>query len=94
MPNNNQSEEVERIVEEFIRDFTEPHPEGRTMYGRHTQPTERLIEVYRQTLTTHGASEYARGRSEALKQILCRHDIDGDVCDCCRTNYERIDDLI
>lgn len=64
MPNNNQSEEVERIVGEFIRDFTEPHPEGRTMYGRHTQPTERLIEVYRQALTTHGDSEYARGKRE------------------------------
>ena len=35
-----------------------------------------------------------RVRREDMKQILCREDIDGDVCDCCRANYDRIDDLI
>ena len=32
-------------------------------------------------------------RNECAKQILCQQDIDGDVCDCCRANYARVDDV-
>ncbi len=42
---------VEEQVQQFINDFTEPHEHGRTMYARHLQPTERMINEYRKALT-------------------------------------------
>ena len=58
--NNNQSEEVERIVEEFKR---LPEPDIFTAYAPH-------IDWLRNILTTHGASEYARGKSEERERII------------------------
>ncbi len=53
-------------------------------------------EVTTLLTTAYEAGEregYAKAMGEARKQIICQHDIDGDVCDCCRANYDRIDDL-
>lgn len=87
MTNNNQSEEVENIV-------VNVQQHSLRMKSKFLEEKNWVEYIIRTTITEIGASEYARGKREALKQILCRHDIDGDVCDCCRTNHERIDDLI
>ena len=51
---------------------------------------EHILPLFQEALTQNTE----RVRREDMKQILCREDIDGDVCDCCRANYDRIDDLI
>ncbi len=64
MPNNNQSEEVERIVGELRRNGCSQIPS--VIWDDENERDFEIYEWLRQVLTTHGASEYARGKSEAL----------------------------
>ncbi len=76
-PNNNQSEEVERIVEEFqSKGGCFAVPTYDTKSGVKLRPNlEEPANVWlRTTLTTHGASEYARGKSEGQKYNVKEYD--------------------
>jgi len=74
MPNNNQSEEVDLvggIAEKMM------FLKSRELDEKHYPFTKKLTDdeytnfrdTIRQTLTTHGASEYARGKSEERERI-------------------------
>ena len=56
MTNNNQSEEVERIVDKVLSDIV--------AYALGTTNWEANLDPIRESITTHGASEYARGKRE------------------------------
>lgn len=73
MPNNNQSEEVERMAEDVYQKFLK-HTKDRTRayLDNHNNPAghEWFVGLISEALTTHGASEYARGKSEEKKRVL------------------------
>lgn len=74
MPNNNQSEERERIVGEFYSTFAGNKFEA--SYKKLKQVEDGKVAPYfiedwlKETLTTHGASEYARGKREGQTREL------------------------
>jgi hypothetical protein len=45
------------------------------------------------TLTAVAEEAKREERKECARQILCQHDIDGEVCECCRANYTRVGDV-
>ena len=69
MPNNNQSEEVERIMGEFCKRYGIVYTK-KYEFGKETDTTISVTNWLRNILTTHGASEYARGKSEERERIL------------------------
>ena len=70
--NNNQSEEVERLAEDVYQKFLK-HTKDRTRayLDNHNNPAghEWFVGLISESLTTHGASEYARGKSEERERI-------------------------
>lgn len=84
MPNNNQSEEVERILEIFGE---EAQGEGGFLLTMDPSDCPDVRDWLKDAFTTHGASEYARGKSEErgrIKPLLERIRLDVNVikCDC------------
>jgi len=74
MPNNNQSEEVERIEDKVAEALGYKMDDGEwktyDFYGNLERITDDTrLEDIMNALTTHGASEYARGKSDELNRI-------------------------
>jgi len=64
MPNNNQSEEVERIVRKTVDEISHH------LYEIDADRMGGVYDIIKESLTTHGASEYARGKSEERERII------------------------